>query len=88
MVKRSISRLFLELSENWKEVMPRAFDYFSHEAIRSGVDKVLSVWESRTIMDAERIKLLKEKLDNPVNNQNGSGKRTIILLPNLSLFFR
>ena len=53
--------------------MPRAFDYFSHEAIRSGVDKVLNVWESRTIMDAEQVKLLKEKLDNPTH-QNGSGK--------------
>ena len=67
--------------------MPRAFDYFSHEAIRSGVDKVLSVWESRTIMDAERIKLLKEKLDNPANNQNGSGKNEHFLEPDLSLFF-
>ncbi|CAG5084391.1 Oidioi.mRNA.OKI2018_I69.PAR.g10629.t1.cds [Oikopleura dioica] len=76
---------YKELSENWKEVMPRAFDYFSHEAIRSGVDKVLSVWESRTIMDAERIKLLKEKLDNPANNQNGSGKNDHYVEPNLSL---
>jgi hypothetical protein len=53
--------------------MPRAYDYFSHEAIRSGVEKVLNVWESRAIMNAEQVKLLKEKLDNPTQ-QNGSGK--------------
>ncbi|CBY18545.1 unnamed protein product [Oikopleura dioica] len=62
---------FKDLSEIWKEVMPRAFDYFAHDAIRSGVDKVLSVWESRSIMDAERVALLKEKLDNPTLQNGG-----------------
>ena len=72
--------IFSDLSEIWKEVMPRAFDYFAHEAIRSGVDKVLNVWESRSIMDAEQVKLLKEKLDNPT--QNGSGKLLFYVLFN------
>jgi len=74
-----------DLSEIWKEVMPRAFDYFAHDAIRSGVDKVLSVWESRSIMDAERVALLKEKLDNPTL-QNGGGKSTSYLNSYLSFF--
>jgi hypothetical protein len=67
--------------------MPRAYDYFSHEAIRSGVEKVLNVWESRAIMNAEQVKLLKEKLDNPTQ-QNGSGKFFSLILSLIFFYSR
>ncbi|CAG5101401.1 Oidioi.mRNA.OKI2018_I69.YSR.g17052.t1.cds [Oikopleura dioica] len=47
-------------SSNRQNIHPRAFDFFSLEAIRSGVNKVLSLFKSRELLCADLVEAIRE----------------------------
>ena len=54
--------------------MKAAFAHLTHHSIRSGVEKVLSVWESRAVFDKEIVDQLREVITAAKNNHKGTNK--------------
>jgi len=51
--------------------MGSAFAHLTHHSIRSGVEKVLSVWETRQVFDKELVQKLRLIITNAKNNHKG-----------------
>ena len=51
---------FLNLNPDlWRDTMVLAFENLTHHSIRSGVEKVLSVWETRQVFDKDAVEKMR-----------------------------
>ena len=62
-IERSGGSLFLFFKilnpDLWRDTMVLAFENLTHHSIRSGVEKVLSVWETRQVFDKDAVEKMR-----------------------------
>ena len=66
-----ILKLNSEISGQWQNRIENAFEHLTHHAIRSGVEKVINVWDTRTVFDKESIEKMKTVLATAKANHKG-----------------
>ena len=55
----------------WQNRIESAFEHLTHHAIRSGVEKVINVWDTRTVFPKESIEKMRTVLVTAKANHKG-----------------
>jgi len=76
-VVQNCRKKYPDLLGQWQNRIENAFEHLTHHAIRSGVEKVINVWDTRTVFDKESIEKMKTVLATAKANHKDKGERAL-----------